>query len=135
MILDAKDLIVGRFATVAAKKALLGEKVDIVNCEKAVVTGRKDMVIEKFRNRRGRGVPLQGPYYPRTPDRLVRRMVRGMLPYKQPRGRDAFKRIMCYTGVPPAFREPETIESANIRKLPNVKYVTIGQITKELGAK
>ena len=37
MIIDAKNLVLGRMATVVAKEALLGEKIDIINCEKAVV--------------------------------------------------------------------------------------------------
>ena len=51
MIIDASDMILGRLATYVAKKALLGEKVDIVNCEKAVITGNKKSVFEKYKKR------------------------------------------------------------------------------------
>lgn len=137
MILDATDLIVGRFATVVAKSALLGETVDIVNCERAAITGSRTNVLAKFKNWRARGAPLQGPYFPRRPDMVVRRMIRGMLPYKQPRGEEAFKRVMTHIGVPERFREKmlETVKEANIAKVPNLKYITIGEICKELGSK
>jgi len=137
MILDATDLIVGRFATVVAKKAMLGEKIDIVNCEKAVMTGNKKELIARFKRKRAQGVPLQGPYYPRLPDRLVRRIVRGMLPYKRHKGDVAFKNVMCYIGIPVDLQDKslETVEAANVRKVPNVKYMQIHNICKEIGAK
>ncbi len=137
MIIDAKDLIVGRMATVVAKKALLGEKVNIINCEQAVVTGKRDEVIRSYLQKIHRGIPSQGPYFPRLPDRIVRRVIRGMLPYKQEKGRNAFERIMCYMGVPENLKDKkaETIKEANVSKLPNLKYVTIGDISKQIGAK
>jgi len=136
MIIDATDLIVGRLATVVAKKALLGEKIDIVNCENAVMTGSRREVLAKFKQKRDRGVPLQGPYYPRQADRIVRRVVRGMLPYKQAKGEQAFKNVMCYLGVPAGMEgKPETIESANVKKVPNMKYLRLSEISKQIGAK
>ncbi len=38
MIIDANNMILGRLASFAAKKALLGEKIDVINCEKAVIS-------------------------------------------------------------------------------------------------
>jgi len=71
MIIDAADLIVGRLATVAAKKALLGEKIDIVNAEKAVMTGNKDAIINKFKQRINRGAALVGPFIHKSPERSL----------------------------------------------------------------
>ncbi|NQU98079.1 50S ribosomal protein L13 [Candidatus Woesearchaeota archaeon] len=137
MILDATDLILGRFATVAAKKSLQGEKVDIVNCEQAVIVGRKQEILAKYKNRRERGAPLVGPYFPRIADRFVRRSIRGMLPYKQPKGKEAFKRIMCYKGMPKDFQDKkaETIKEANLIKLSHTKYVTVKNVCTFLGGK
>jgi len=137
MIIDATDLIVGRFATVAAKKALLGEKVDVVNCEKAIVTGSKSEVLNKFKRMRKMGVPLQGPYFPKQADRIVRRTIRGMLPYKKHKGSVAFKNVMCYVGVPVDLQQQksETIEEANVKKIPNMKFMTLGEVARELGGK
>ena len=137
MIIDAKDSIIGRIATVAAKKALLGEKVDIVNCEEAVMTGDKKAILRRYREKRERGQPTKGPFIPRRPDMFVRRIIRGMLPYKQDKGRSAFERIMCYLGVPEEFKEKklEIIEKANISKVPNLKYVKVGVVCKEMGGK
>lgn len=136
IVIDANDLIVGRFATVAAKKALLGNKVSIINVENALVSGKPAVLLKEFKRRRDMGVPRKGPFFSRSPDRFVRRIIRGMLPYKQPRGRDAFKRILCYTGAPDNFKDVERVKvDANKSKLPNQKYVTIKQVCKFLGGK
>lgn len=136
-IIDAKDLIIGRMATVAAKSALLGEEVIILNCEKAVITGSKENVVAKFKRKRSMGTHAVGPFFPRSPDRMVKRIIRGMLPYKQPKGDVAFKRIKCYNGVPEAFNGKEliTLTDANVSKMPNLKYMTIGAVAKILGNK
>lgn len=137
MIIDATDLIIGRMASFAAKQVLLGEKVDIVNCEKAVITGSKKMIKDKYLQKVKRGIPKSGPFYPKQSDRIVRRVVRGMLPFKKNRGREAFKRVMCYIGVPEKFQTQkfETIENANIKKLPNLGYVYLKEVSKEVGGK
>ena len=134
MIIDATNLKLGRICTVAAKKALQGEKVVIVNCEKAVVTGSKQDVLAKYQRRAEMGNPHWGPYQPRMADRFVRRTVRGMLPYKTDRGRDAYKRIMCYVGNPDG-QEAQTIAEADVTNTRTLRYVTIGEVCTLLGGK
>lgn len=136
-VIDANNLIVGRMANQVAKLALAGEKVNIVNCEKAIITGSKTDILNKYKQRRERGGPYKGPFYPRTPDRLVRRIIRGMLPWKIARGREAFKRIMCYVGLPDSLANEkiETIEAANYSKLKTSKYLRIKLVSEMLGAK
>ena len=130
MIIDASDLIVGRMATVVAKKALLGEKIDIVNCEKALMTGKKKEIFNRLKEKNEMGNPLKGPFMQKMPDRFIRRIIRGMLPYKQEKGLSAFKRVMCYIGVPNEFKDKkfETIKSAHISNSKTISYVTIGEI-------
>jgi len=83
------------------------------------------------------GVPRKGPFYSKLPDRYVRRIIRGMLPYKQPRGRDAYERILCFIGIPTEFEKAELgrVPGAEASKLPNLKCLTIGKICEELGGK
>ena len=137
IIIDAKDKVLGRIATFAAKQALLGEEVKIVNCEKAVITGKKSEILARYNQRRQRGIPTRGPFFPRMPDRLVRRTVRGMLPWSQTRGREAFKRVLCYVGIPAEFEGKETIvlEGADLSKVINTNFITISELTRLLGAK
>src|SRR3989338_10783782 len=124
MISDAKDMIIGRVASVAAKSALLGESVDIVNCSDACITGRKRYLIDEFTRRKKQGT-FNGPYFPRQSDRIVRRIVRGMIPYRQEKGKTAFKRVRCHNGVPAELsgKEMLRVPKAHISKLPTLHYI------------
>jgi large subunit ribosomal protein L13 len=135
MIIDATNLKVGRIATVASKAALTGEKVDIINCEKAVLTGSKEYLLSKYQARHDRGGPEWGPFQPRMPDRFVRRIIRGMLPYKTPRGRDAFRRVMCYIGNPQGLEGAQSIKAADITLTETVKFLTVGELCGLLGGR
>ena len=130
MIIDAKNLIAGRLGSYVAKKAILGETISIVNAELAVISGQKKNILEKYRAQANRGEPFHGPFLPKTPDRFLRRLIRGMLPHKQTKGREAFKRIMCYIGVPEEFKgkQFETVKGANVTKMQHLKYLTIKEI-------
>jgi large subunit ribosomal protein L13 len=135
MIIDAKNLILGRMASFVAKKALLGEKIDVVNCEEAIITGSKKAVLAKYQQRRERGEPFHGPFFPKREDRIVKRAIRNMLPFKKERGEKALKNIKCHLKVPIKFKNKklETIKSANVSKIKNLKYITIKEISDFLG--
>ena len=109
IIFNAENAIAGRLASTAAKALLKGKRVRIVNAEKAVVTGDKSYTIRHFQERRERGDPYKGPFYPRTPDRILKRMVRGMMPYKKPMGKKAFQQLRVYLSVPEEFQGREFI--------------------------
>src|SRR3989344_6447553 len=110
MIIDGTNLILGRLASIVAKRALLGDEIVIVNCDKVVITGTKDNVFEEYKVKTNRGNPFKGPFFPKIPDRIVRRTIRSMLPYRKPRGREAYKRVMCYLGIPKKY-EKEKLET------------------------
>ena len=137
-VYNGDKLLLGRLATAVAKDALMGEEVRVVNCENIYWSGNKILVLahEKQKIDR-RGHPDVSAKHSRLPERLVRRSIRGMLPWITPRGRVAFKRIMCYRGIPEELKNEKliTLESASVSKLPTLKYVTVGEICKRLGAK
>jgi len=137
MIIDAKELILGRLATFVAKKALLGERIDVINAEQAVISGDKKWILAHYVQKRDRGIPLKGPYMQRLPDRFVRKTIRGMLPYKQEKGRKAYDNIKCHIGVPENLKDQkaETIAPARLTKLPNVKFIKVGELCRLLGSK
>jgi large subunit ribosomal protein L13 len=137
MIIDASNLILGRVGTYVAKKALLGEKIDIINCENIVVTGKRESIFQKYDRTLQRGIPSKGPFVYRKPDRFVKRAIRGMLPYKRGMGKIAFKNIICHQGIPESLKDKkfETINNAGIDKVPNLKYVKVKDICVHIGAK
>ena len=137
-VYDGEGMILGRLAARVAKDALLGEEVKVVNCEKVVISGKKTNTFANEKQKRARkGYPLKSAKFTRLPDRVVRRSIRGMLPWKQARGKDAFKRIMCHVGVPAELTDKEkiTIKEASTEKLPTLRYTTVGAVCKQLGGK
>ncbi len=136
MIIDASGMILGRLASVAATCLLAGEEVRIVNAEKAVISGRKVSVYREYTEMRNKGSTEKGPYFPRRPERILKRTVRGMLPHKKKRGRDALSRLKVYVGVPTEFRgmELERLASADMKRLSTGKYVELGNLSRRLGS-
>lgn len=138
IIIDATNLIAGRMATHIAKQALMGHTIKIVNSEKAVMSGNVSKAIQVAKYKKfEKGVPKKGPFFSKLPDRYLRRLIRGMLPYKQPRGREAYENVMCYIGVPVDVDASKaiTIKEANVSKLPDLKYIALGKLCEELGGK
>lgn len=136
MIIDATDTILGRMAAVAAKKALSGEEVLIINAEKAIVTGSRKTVFSRYKFKRDVGNQIKGPFYPRMPDRLVRRAVRGMLPRKKSSGLDAYKKVKAFIGKPNDLKgEITELKEIKADTLKDPKYVYVEEISKWLGAK
>ena len=128
-----------RSASIVAQRSLAGEEIAIVNVENVVISGSRARVLGNYKHKRERGASGShwGPFVPRRPDHLMKRTIRGMLPYKRPRGVDAFKRIKCYVGVPVDFvgKEMEVPEAAHMDRLNNPSFVTLGAVCTFLGAK
>jgi len=135
-VYDAAGKVLGRLATVVAKQALKGEEVHVINCEKAVIVGNPEFTKKKYKQRIDRGDPHHGPFYPKTPAGIVKRAIRGMIDYKKPLGRKAFKRIKVWVGVPEMLKNAK-IEENNIKNVDmlKTKYITIGDLSVSLGAK
>lgn len=131
-VIDATDTVMGRLASYVAKRLLEGEEIVIINAEKAIITGNKKDIMEKYFIRRRVGSQRKGPYYPRMPDRILRRCVKGMLPYKKPSGKSAYKRLKVFIGVPRKYENEDAIKIAV--KMPIVKYIYLGDVSKLLGA-
>ena len=136
VVVDARDCILGRVASEVAQRALDGERVAVVNAEDAVITGDKEDVFETYRTRIQLGSD-RGPNYPKRPDTIFKRSVRGMLPYKKPRGREAFENVRIYVGNPYADdddREAEVLEDTSLDRLSNIRFVHLGEVSDQLGA-
>ena len=132
VVVDAGDCILGRVASNVAERALDGETVAVVNAERAVITGSREDVIETFRERRRVGSD-RGPAYPKRPDGIVKRSIRGMVPHKQTRGREAFENVRVYVGNP-YDEDGQVLEGTSLDRLSNIKFVSLGEISESLGA-
>ncbi len=81
------------------------------------------------------GTPEKGPFFPKTPHLIVKRTIRGMLPYKQEKGLSAFRRVKCYLNIPEQFQNKsfQEVENAHISKSQTLKYFTLKQICELIG--
>ncbi len=133
-IIDADGAILGRMCTVIAKRLLNDESIVVINSEKAIISGKKSTIKNRYKQKRDLGTYRKGPFFPRMPDRLVKRTVRGMIPYQTPHGRTAFKKLKCYIGIPKEF-EGAKFEKIGFAEKQPTEYITIGELSKALGAK
>jgi large subunit ribosomal protein L13 len=136
-IIDANNLILGRMASIVAQRLLNGEDIKIVNAEKVIISGRKDTTLERYRRYFQRGSREFGPHFPRRPDQIVKRTIRGMIPHKKMTGREAYDRLKVYIGIPPELSKEQvsTIENADIMRLSTSNYTVLGELSKKLGSK
>lgn len=138
-IIDISNAILGRAGTRIAKLLLSGETVLVVNAEKAVVRGTKGGIMQKFARRygwRAKGNPIShGPNLSRRPDRLVFFTIKHMLPHRKGRGLLALKRLKVLTGLPSRFEKNPLEKWPEIQNTEKQKFLTVQQISQELGFK
>jgi large subunit ribosomal protein L13 len=137
-IIDLKDLVIGRAATHIAKRLLNGERIELINAEKAVIKGPKDYIIAKYKKRVDMAVvgnPHYGPKFSRRPDKIVKVIIRGMLPNITRKRKPELENLRIHIGVPKSLEKEkaETIERAKNREKKNFLYIK--DLSSELGLK
>ncbi len=132
LVVDARDCILGRVASEVAQRALAGERIAVVNAEHAVITGNAESTMATYRKRAEIGSD-SGPYYPKRPDGIFKRAIRGMIPYKTKHGREAFENVRVYVGNP-YDESGEVLDGTSLDRLSNIKFISLGEISKKLGA-
>jgi len=139
LTIDAKDCIAGRMCSHISKLLLKGHYVRVVNAEKSMISGNRYKTIEtykEFLEISSATNPIHGPFHPRKPDKIITRMVRGMLPKRKPSGLTALKRLRVYISIPPELKDTklDTFEDSKIRK-PSSYFITLGELAKQIGWK
>ena len=135
LIVDAKNAVAGRLASYVAKELIKGKKVHLVNAEQAVVSGPPKFLEGLFKEKVNRGDPYHGPFYPRRPEQILKRVVRGMIPYKKPKGREAFKRLKVYISIPAELKDRKLVTMPKAENKLECKYMSLGDLSLKLGAK
>lgn len=132
LYLNAENETLGRLASYVAKQALLGNEIVVVNSEKALISGNSTNIIQKQKALRRLNTmkPRKGPFFSNDTEKILKRSIRGMLPdYTLGRGKEAWKRIKCYVGLPEEFSK-EKIISINTRK--TIKNINLETLNKRL---
>jgi large subunit ribosomal protein L13 len=133
LIVNGSEAILGRLGSFVAKELLKGKNVVLINCEKIVVSGKKADFVEKIRRKRrmGMGSSLKGPKYIRREDLLVKRIIRGMLPWDRMKGRDAYRRLRCEIGTG-SLKEEELKGAKEFNHRKPMKYSYMKEIVEGL---
>jgi large subunit ribosomal protein L13 len=140
-IVNASDILMGRMASYVAEELMKGEEVTIINAEECIISGDRRMVFDKYLERRQRSSIVNprrhGPFFPRRPEGIIKRAIRGMIPYKKAKGIEAMKRLRVYIGVPMEL-EGKSTEDVNIKDVGTLKipkYIKLKELSTMLGAK
>ena len=131
MIIDGKNAILGRLASHTAKRLLAGDEVTIMNAEKIILTGNPSQIVRNYIENKQRGSPQHGPFTPKQPDRIVRRTIRGMMPYKTLKGRAAMKNLKIYVGVH-NLPEGQKMEKFSVKAVRS-DFITMGEVARAMG--
>jgi len=138
-VINGDGLLLGRLASLVAQRGLAGEEIAIVNVENVVISGSRARVLGIYKHKAERRASGDrwGPFLHRRPDHIMKRTIRGMLPYKRPRGVEAMKLIKCYVGVPVELvgKEMEVPEDAHMNRLNSPNHITLAAVSTFLGAK
>ena len=137
IVVDATNCIAGRMCSHVSKLLLQGNKVAIVNAEKAMLSGDRYKTIELYKEHleiNSVTNPIHGPFHPRRPDTMLSKMVRGMVPKRKTSGVEAHQRLRVYIGVPEEMKgtKLESFADSKIRK-PESYYITVGDVAKQIG--
>lgn len=135
IVIDATDRVLGRLSSLVAKKLLSGEEVVVVNVADVVISGDPSYIRQKYLKRRQRGDRKKGPFIHRSPDSLFRRAVRGMLPRKKHKGREAYKRLKVFSGFPEEYRNKDIKKFGKGVSNLRCKFMRLKDVSKFLGAK
>ena len=133
-VINAEGRVLGRLASEVAQVARDGEEVAVVNSEEAVISGDSQTIKEKYQTKYERGRRDTGPYYPKRADKILKRTVRNMLPYKESDGREQFSNVKTYLGLPDRMSdEVEESEAKEGDSLKHRNYVKLGEVSDFIG--
>lgn len=158
-MIDGRDHLVGRLASIVAKHLLNGHKIVVVRCEELVHSGaiyRSQRKAMQFRHKRTLTNPKKGekvgglslslfilishrtgPYHHRSPSMTFLRVVRGMVPHKLPRGAAALANLKTFDGCPaPYDKVKKLVVPAALRALrlgPGKRYCKLGEVQARVG--
>jgi len=135
VVINAEGHVLGRLSTNVAKRLLSGEDVVVVNAEKAIITGTRADILDRYHRKYKRGKIINGPFFPKRADLIMKRTVRGMIPFKHPRGREVYRHLTVYVGVPKEFASSEMMKIEAATNVWTDKYVTLGEVSEHLGSR
>jgi large subunit ribosomal protein L13 len=137
--LDGTNQVLGRLASLVAKKLLCGYQVVVVNAEKIVLKASWSAIEKEWQTRfQLKSVINPFRYSPKRyvrPDTYFRRVIRGMLPWRKPKGKEALRRLRVYIGIPKHLENVSFIQYQEASGGTGKQYVTLSRIALRFGWK
>jgi len=137
LVVDVSNQVAGRVASVIAKQLLQGENVVVINAEKAVLSGSRATVVLAWKDRLGLRTatsPWKGPFHAREPQKILHRIIRGMIPWNRTGGHLAMKRLRVYIGTPEGLTIKRRLDLHGYERAGR-RTVYLGDVARELGWK
>jgi len=140
--IDASGHMLGRLATTVAKAVLQGNKVVVLRAELINLSGnfyRNKLKYLAFLRKRCNVNPKRVPFHYRAPSEIFKRAVRGMVPHKTARGKEALRRMKVFEGIPPPYDKKKRVVVPQAMRImclkPGRKYCYLGRLSTEVGWK
>jgi large subunit ribosomal protein L13Ae len=139
-VIDCKNHLLGRLASIVAKEMLAGQRVVCVRCEHINISGsfyrNKLKFLDKLRKCTNTN-PTHGPFHFRSPSKIFYRVIRGMIPHKTHRGKCAMERLKAFDGVPEPYDKMKRMvvpDAFRVTRLkPGRRFCVLGRISHECG--
>ncbi len=135
IVVDGTNMVFGRIASKIAKELMNDNSVILINAEKIIISGDLKVVFARYNTKRSlkyKGNPEKSPQWPRVPQMFVKRIIRGMLPWKKPRGKSVYRNLKVYEGVPEDLKEsPKVYDDCKPKNIS--KYTTVLKLCKMFG--
>lgn len=119
----------GRLAAAVAERLQKGEEITIVNAEKVIITGNPKMIKTRWLEKYTTGNPHHGPWWPKRPDLMLHRSIRGMVPYKKKSGRDAMGKLKVFIGT----NNVDTSKAEKMTREIRTNFITLGELATVVG--
>lgn len=135
IIVDGSNMVFGRLASKIAKELLKGNSVSLINSGSILISGNPEAVYERYRVKRSlqfKGDPEKSGKWPRIPYLFVKRIIRGMLPWKKPKGKEAYRKLRVYEALPEGIKGKSLVyEDCKPKNIS--KYITVKELCKRFG--
>lgn len=142
IVVDCRGHLMGRMASIIAKAILSGQKVVAVRAELLEISGamwRNKIKQAQFMKKRTATNPKRGPIHSHSPARMLWRVVRGMIPHKTARGKEAMLRFKAFEGIPHPYDRmkrkviPDALRTLRLQV--GRKYTVLGDLACKFGWK
>merc|ERR1712241_1051915 len=142
VVIDGRGHLLGRLASLVAKTLLQGQRVVVVRCEGINISGnfyRNKLKFLAYLKKRCNVNPARGPFHFRAPSKQFWRVVKGMLPHKTARGKEALGRLKVFEGVPPPYDKKKRMVVPSALRVVRLhatrKYCSLDRLSHEVGWK